>query len=400
MSKRYSAVAIGLHWAIAVLLIGNIFLGWNMEDKEHRAIENLFQLHKSIGITVLFLSFARLFWRIMNPPPPLPTDMAKHEALLSHFVHWAFYGLMIGIPLTGWILVSISKFNVSTVLFGVVSWPHLPGLGELGDAQKSFLHGPVEFFHSKGAWMVIILAGLHISGAIKHELSSEDGVLKRMIPFAFGKTVKPERSRGAFLVFGGSLLIFAAIAAIPVISAATNQSSSDVTKFVNAESNWVIDYDQSSISFSGTHDGNAFKGEFESWNADIVFSEADLENAVAKVSVATGSAVTSKKLYTDTLKASEWFAPSSFPTADVTLSNFRETDSGYQADARIKIKETEVTSVLLFGLETRDDGKTVMNGHTQVKRTNLDLGLKSDPNGDWVSVIIDIQVKVVASPKE
>ena len=56
-SSRYTVVAILLHWAIAALLLFMIWLGWNMEDNEAR-----FQLHKSIGIAILFLSVARILW--------------------------------------------------------------------------------------------------------------------------------------------------------------------------------------------------------------------------------------------------------------------------------------------------------------------------------------------------
>ena len=57
-SSRYTAVAIALHWAMAALLLFMIWLGWNMEDNEAR-----YQLHKSIGITILFLA---LFFVMLN----------------------------------------------------------------------------------------------------------------------------------------------------------------------------------------------------------------------------------------------------------------------------------------------------------------------------------------------
>src|SRR5690606_18071750 len=121
VSSRYTGVAIALHWAMAALLLFMIWLGWNMDDNEAR-----FQLHKSIGITILFLALARLAWRFANPPPPLPEEMPKIEKTASHVVHVAFYVLMIGIPLGGWLMVSISPVQLSTVLYGVISWPHLP----------------------------------------------------------------------------------------------------------------------------------------------------------------------------------------------------------------------------------------------------------------------------------
>ncbi len=82
----------------------------------------------------------------MNPPPPLPDDMKPWEKRLSHGVHMGFYVLMIALPLLGWLLVSTSKFQVSTVLFGTVSWPHLPFTEGL---RGGVVHEVAEFLHSK-----------------------------------------------------------------------------------------------------------------------------------------------------------------------------------------------------------------------------------------------------------
>lgn len=37
-TPRYTAVAIILHWLMAVLIIGMIFLGWAMEDMREQAL--------------------------------------------------------------------------------------------------------------------------------------------------------------------------------------------------------------------------------------------------------------------------------------------------------------------------------------------------------------------------
>ena len=110
LNHRYSAVAIGLHWAIAAGIIGMIALGWYMGDLPPEAANKieLYQLHKSIGITLLVLSIARLIWRLMNRPPeepPMPLWQARGAAI----VHVLFYVVMIGLPLTGWMLVSASE---------------------------------------------------------------------------------------------------------------------------------------------------------------------------------------------------------------------------------------------------------------------------------------------------
>jgi len=134
---RYTTVAIVIHWLIAAALIFQIILGWRMGDgPKGPTTYALFQLHKSIGITILLLSLARLAWRLFNTPPAPPEGQPKWEQVASKLVHIGFYVIMIGLPLTGWILVSASRVLIPTLLFGTMPWPHIPGLPELAAGPK------------------------------------------------------------------------------------------------------------------------------------------------------------------------------------------------------------------------------------------------------------------------
>ncbi|MDP1554136.1 MAG: cytochrome b/b6 domain-containing protein, partial [Hyphomonas sp.] len=338
--------AIALHWAMAALLLFMIWLGWNMEDNEAR-----YQLHKSIGITILFLALARLAWRFANPPPPLPEGMPRLEKTASHAVHIAFYAVMIGIPLGGWLMVSVSPLQVATVLYGVISWPHLPFTEGLISED---LYEVVEFFHSKGAWVIIGLLALHVAGAVKHEFGAEDGVLKKMIPGLFGKSNPPALpARGFLFAFGGSLALFTAIAALALLG--TGRASSSTAHTSEVASNWIVDYEKSEIAFSGLHEGNAFDGVFDIWSADVAFDPDALENAQVQVTVDMRSAKTGKKLYDDTLKGREWFSTSDFPEATVALTDFKKAAAGYEATATLTLKGNPVSVPLTFTLDIDGD---------------------------------------------
>lgn len=396
-TSRYSTVAITLHWVIAAAIIGMIFLGWNMENNE-----NLFQLHKSIGITILILTIARIVWRMMNPVPPLPADMKPYEKTASHLVHFGFYVLLLALPLTGWLLVSTSyEFDVPTVLYGMVSWPDIPGVGFLKNETG---HGIIEFLHSKMAWVVIVLLALHVAGAIKHEIGSEEGVLKRMIPGLFGKTDKPSPPpRGFFTAFGAALGIFVLIAFVPMLFAGSANGASPDAPQSGASStiaaNWEVDQSQSGIYFSGTHDGSTYEGEFANWSAEIAFDPDDLAGSKAVVTVQTGSASANKKLYTDSLKSAEWFYPSQYPQATATISDFEKTgDYTYVANLDLTLKDQTVSVPFSFELDI-DGDEARMKGKASVERKPLNLGQTSDPNGEWVGEKVQIDVEVLASRK-
>src|SRR6202008_3571075 len=138
---RYTTVAIVLHWAIAVLIAANLYLGWRMGFLKGLAQFNLFPLNKSLGGPILLLSVLRLVWRLVSPPPELPASLQPWERAASSAVHWAFYVIMIGMPLSGWIVVSTSPLNIPTLLYHLVPWPHFPGVRDLAaPARKAVNH--------------------------------------------------------------------------------------------------------------------------------------------------------------------------------------------------------------------------------------------------------------------
>ena len=72
----YSALAIGLHWLVFALVVGNWLLGPYMADLPLSPQKlRYFSWHKWIGVTVFLLAVFRLAWRVSHRPPPLPVAM-------------------------------------------------------------------------------------------------------------------------------------------------------------------------------------------------------------------------------------------------------------------------------------------------------------------------------------
>ncbi len=395
-SERYTSVAITLHWVIALAIIGMIFGGWYMTDLPDGAPGQyfLYQMHKSVGITILLLTVARIIWRVMNPPPALPDEMNGLEKTASHLVHLGFYGLMIVLPLTGWLYSSVSvKLDVPTVLYGTISWPDVPFVEGLKTESTS---AAVNFIHSKLAWVALGLLALHVAGALKHEISAEEGVLKRMIPGLFGKTEKPEApGRGALTAFGSAIAVLVLVAgASPVMSALSGPGEA-VTTEAGFEPNWVVDYETSSIAFSGTHVGNPYFGSFANWDAAIQFDPAAPGISEVRVTVSTESAKANQPDYTNSLPAAEWFNIAAFPTASVEILDIISDGEGrYASTARLTLKELTVDADFPFTLEIDGDSAS-MTGQAIFQRKALNLGQVSDANADWVSedVIVDVVVE-------
>ena len=181
--RQYTTVAIILHWVIAALILGQIAGGLYMERVENQAQKfELFQLHKSFGLTIMLLSFARLGWRLSHAAPALPAAMKDWERRVARLTHWAFYGLMIGVPIGGWAMVSASPYaeSVPTFIFGVVPWPHMPFFSGVEDREA--LTGLISEMHKIGAFATLGLFVLHVGAAIKHHVKDKDDVLASMAP--------------------------------------------------------------------------------------------------------------------------------------------------------------------------------------------------------------------------
>ena len=191
---RYTAIAVTLHWLIALAIVGMIFAGWWMtsaidDPKTKVTAFRVYQVHKSTGLTILMLSLFRLAWRLMHKVPPLPEGMPAWEKLGARASHILFYVIMIVMPLSGWLYASTAwnvekghAFNMPTIYYGLFQIPHIPGLAELPDAQRAATANVFMVTHEKLAWFTLTLLALHVGAALKHHVFDRDDVLTRMLP--------------------------------------------------------------------------------------------------------------------------------------------------------------------------------------------------------------------------
>lgn len=409
---RYSGWAIALHWTIALAIAFNLGLGWRTETLPRGPeLFTVFQLHKSIGITILLLSLWRLWLRLRTPRPPSVIDAGWAKAL-SSAVHWAFYAIMIVVPFSGWVLVSTSKIKLPTLLFGVVPWPHLPVSGEA-------LHELAERVHGALTLALIPLLALHLIGALRHQFVVKDALVERMVPvrragiltviLLIGSVVGAMAAGRRAPLFASQTPAPAATsvaqpaatvpekAAEPVAvekedEAKTEDEKADATGPVPR---WTV-APGGRVGFSVSVNGERVSGRFDRWNAAIVFDperlgESSISAEIDLASVASGDGERDAMLAGD-----EFFAIAANPKARFSARDIRPLGGNrYEARGTLSMKGKSQALRLRFTLDI--DGDTARaSGSATIDRRRFGVGTGQFEDTGTIAADTAITVKFSA----
>ena len=178
---RYRSIVVWIHWITAAVVITQVAVGFAF----HRLYEQgtperaeMFAVHKLLGALILVLALVRLAVRLMNPPPPYPSDFPKWERFIAVWNHRLFYFMLIALPLTGLAAVSGRAVDGSVPLMFGLSLPAIPGIpkeNEFGDIHEILV------------WTTLALVVIHVSAALYNQFASSTNVADRMPPFRASK---------------------------------------------------------------------------------------------------------------------------------------------------------------------------------------------------------------------
>lgn len=444
-SERYTAVAIVLHWAIAAAILFQLPLGFIMHERAEagdvsQAVFAAYQLHKSIGLTVLALTLARLAWRLTHKPPPLAAGMPAWEHFAARATHWSFYVLTLALPLTGWLYVSAgwsvhedASLAVPTRWFGLFDVPHLFGLPQAPEHVRAQTAQAALGAHAALAYAAIALAALHVAAALKHHFFDRDATLAHMVPGlrAPGAAAAPRSIvRSAVLGLGLAAVAAALVAALISVAdlaappqsqfelieqettlAAADPAAPDLTAPPEAAplaptaaparpSAWTVDQRASTLGFSYVYADESgesrFSGRFTRWRADIRFDPDDLDASTIVVRIETASAQTGVALHDNALPTAAWFNSGAHPSAEFRTTRIAARGGGaYTARGPLTLRGQTRQVDLPFTLSISGDRATV-SGSTRIDRRDFGVG-NEDAGDDLISREIEISVRVEAT---
>jgi len=388
-AKSWGSLAKFFHWAVVLLILAEGALGLSMV-KLHKGPGAFvyYDLHKSIGITILVLAVLRLVWRAFDPHPKAVPTMPAWQELAARAGHALLYGLLFLVPLSGWWFDSVEGLRPMS-WFGLFEVPHLvaadPNLKHLAHEAHEYLF-----------WALIIVAAGHALAALVHHFFDKDATLTRMLPD------NARAPLGVALV----LLIAALIVAPPVTRAlnpraprtpAEPAQASDAPRAaataaapessVQARA-WTVDAMQSTLSFKGTYQGGCFDGAFKRFDAAIAYDEADLAHSKFDVSIDLASADTDNESRDDTLKGDDFFATSKFQKAHFITESFEKAaDGSVTAHGMLTLRDKTAPIVLTVKFAATGD-KATLDVDTVLKRADYGLGAGTD----WTDVGADVPV--------
>ncbi len=169
-STRYHSVAILIHWAVAALILLAFGLGLTVDDFPKSWTGAVINAHVLLGLAVLGLTLARLWWRIGHKPPAYPADFSLATRRMSHLVQWSLYILMLVVPVIGIPTLFYRGRGIDFALFAIAS-PF---------ARTPAIFHPLTDVHELTAYALVGLAIGHIGAALYHQWIRKDDLIRRM----------------------------------------------------------------------------------------------------------------------------------------------------------------------------------------------------------------------------
>ena len=366
---RYHAVAMSLHWLIAILIFGGFCLGVFMHELPASAEKlQYYSWHKWAGVTVFLLALLRAGWRMTHPAPPLLAG-ARWEHVAAHGAHVALYLLMLAIPLSGWLHSSAAGYQ--TVYFGVLPIPDLIGK----DKALSELLGEI---HEVLNFLMLGVLLLHAGAALQHHWLRRDEVLRRMLPGSGGAAMPLLATAFTAVAFAGVAAVFVAedegesatatadVATSPEATAGAAVLAGDLTA-VFRQMNVPVE------------------GRFTRFSATtLVFDAAAPEQSRADIRVDTASFDLGDEDYNAEVRKKEWFDTATAPEARFVSDRVqRLADGRYQADGTLTIKNIAQPTTVVFSVGD-DAGRTVYSGEATLSRAAFQIG-----DAEWNDVLDD-----------
>ncbi|RPE66374.1 cytochrome b561 [Pacificibacter maritimus] len=400
--NSYGGLARFFHWAIALLILTAFALGIIGDNMPRNAetvdtLKTLYSVHKTVGVTVFILAVLRIIWAIVQPRPVPLHPEKKLETLAAEVMHWALYGALVVVPLSGWVM------HAAEVGFANIWWPFGQGLPFVPKSEAvSHAAGAV---HGVAVFVLLGAVVAHIAGAVKHVVIDKDDTMARMTKGVSAgdastsshSLIAPLAGLGLWvIVIGGALAgnaMAVETAAAPAEVEATQDEPSGIMPVTDAPEWTVTD---GRLSFKVAQSGAPIEGVFDTWNAQITY---DVDTGLGTVSVNIDTTSLTLGSVTSTAKGPEFFNTDAYTTSIFEAEIARiENGPAHVATGDVTLIGQTVPVLLEFDLQV-DGTAAKMTGQALLDRRDFGMG-QGYADESTVGFAVDITVELTAQRAE
>jgi cytochrome b561 len=175
----YPPISKLLHWLVAICVLLIVPLGLVMVY-ENPMQNEMFIVHKSLGMLILILMALRLINRFVTGAPAPEPGLAAWQRAASSAVHGLLYLALTVQPIIGYVGHSaFGEKGTPTPFFWLFEFPPIV-------SPNNALSDQLFSVHRVLGWVIAALVVVHIGAALQHYFIIKDGVLQRMLPRALG----------------------------------------------------------------------------------------------------------------------------------------------------------------------------------------------------------------------
>lgn len=386
---RYGAVARGLHWAVALLVLVDLGLGvlgkFTPQTAENLTfLTRLYSTHKTIGVTVLALAVVRVIWAVTQTRPVPIHPERRAETFAAETAHWLLYGAIFVLPLSGWVIHSAEAG------FAPIWWPFGQDLPFVPKSEP--LAELAATVHWAAGMVLALSVAAHIGGALKHAVRDRDGTLARMVSGAEAGDPRALHSR-ALPALVAALVVWVAVIGASLTVFAPRHVGAVFQAGTAGAGEWAVQ--EGTLSFTITQLGAQVTGSFGGWQAEITYDPAtgtgQVRTEIDTTTVALGSV-------TDQAKGPEFFDVTRHERAVFEAEIARVDEVSHTATGTLTLVGQSLPVTLTFDLEI-EDGMAQVVGRTTLDRRDFGMG-PSYPDESGVGFAVDVALKLTAQRGE
>lgn len=172
--RRWHPASVLLHWLTLLLVVFQYWIAGPMRDETRDLLSrfDLYQRHKSVGLTIALFVVLRLALRLaVAQPGPFESNAWLRAA--AGTVHGCLYLCVLALPVTGLLMAAAAPIQIPTLYFGLFTVPH--PIGPDQQVYKAML-----FWHGQIGNLLIGLGVAHVAAVALHMLVWRDGLIGRM----------------------------------------------------------------------------------------------------------------------------------------------------------------------------------------------------------------------------